>query len=66
MTLIKTGSVTHSFNMEQRFIELGYRVVGNTLKIRPPASRNLATPGVYLLFVLNRSGVPSIAAFVSM
>ena len=66
VTLIKTGSVTHSFNMEQRFIELGYRVVGNTLKIRPPASRNLATPGVYLLFVLNRSGVPSIAAFVSM
>ena len=30
VTLIKTGSVTHSFNMEQRFIELPFSRSGTS------------------------------------
>ena len=56
MTLIKTGAVTHSFNMEQRFLELSFTVDptdGNLLKVKGPLNANLATPGRYYLFVIN-------------
>ena len=66
VTLIKTGSVTHSFNMEQRFMELAFVRSGNRLLVTAPANLNLATPGKYLLFVLNAQGVPSIARIVSV
>ena len=66
MTLIKTGSVTHSFNMEQRFLELPFTRDGDTLQVRAPANPNLAPPGRYLLFVLDAQGVPSVARLVSL
>ncbi|MGE3290414.1 MAG: galactose oxidase-like domain-containing protein [Geminicoccaceae bacterium] len=66
VTLIKTGSVTHSFNMEQRFLELPFTVSGNVLKVKSPANANLAPPGRYMLFVLNAQGVPSVARLVSI
>ena len=66
MTLIKTGSVTHSFNMEQRFMGLPFTRSGNQLLVNAPASLNLATPGRYLLFVLDAQGVPSIARIVAV
>lgn len=66
VTLIKTGSVTHSFNMEQRFLELPFRNTGTELLVTAPASLNRATPGKYLLFVLDAKGVPSTARIVSV
>ncbi len=66
VTLIKTGSVTHSFNMEQRFMDLAFTRAGNQLLINAPANLNLATPGRYLLFVLNGQGVPSVARIVAV
>jgi hypothetical protein len=66
VTLIKTGSVTHSFNMEQRFLELPFPRDGDTLQVRAPANPNLAPPGRYLLFVLDAQGVPSVARLVSL
>ena len=59
VTLIKTGSVTHGWNMEQRFLELGFTASGGTLSVQAPASLNDAPPGTYLLFVLDSAGVPS-------
>lgn len=59
VTLIKTGSVTHSFDMEQRFMELPFKQNGESLEIQLPSSSNLATPGFYLLFALDAAGVPS-------
>ncbi|MGI9437809.1 MAG: galactose oxidase-like domain-containing protein, partial [Geminicoccaceae bacterium] len=59
VTLIKTGSVTHSFNMDQRFIELSFSQTGNGLTIAAPASRTLATPGYYMLFAIDATGTPS-------
>ena len=64
MTLIKTGSTTHSFNMDQRFIELYYTASGNTLDVMAPARAGDAPPGYYMLFAINDQNVPSIARIV--
>lgn len=64
VTLIKAGSVTHSFDMEQRFMELSFTQSGDQLTINGPANARVATPGFYLLFAVDGSGVPSVAATV--
>ncbi|MCA9839222.1 MAG: DUF1929 domain-containing protein [Trueperaceae bacterium] len=66
VSLIKTGSVTHSFNMEQRFIELAFSQTGNELNIVAPENSNVATPGFYMLFVFDQQGVPSKAKIVAL
>ena len=64
VTFIKTASVTHSFNFEQRFMDLQFttapfaRSAGGLL-VQAPSNAALATPGNYLLFVIDSSGVPS-------
>ena len=63
---IKTGSVTHSFNTEQRRLELAFTRNGTSLTVQAPADNRLATPGHYLLFVLNASNVPSLAKIVQL
>ncbi len=60
IVLIKTGAVTHSFNMEQRFIELTYQATGNRLLVSAPARATEAPPGFYLLFAIDAAGTPSI------
>ena len=59
VTLVKTGSVTHSFNMDQRFLELAFSASGGMLLVQAPASATEAPPGIYLLFVIDAVGVPS-------
>jgi YVTN family beta-propeller protein len=66
VTLVKTGSVTHSFNMDQRFIELYYAANGNQLDVMAPARAGDAPPGYYLLFVINDQNVPSMGKIVRM
>lgn len=64
VSLIKTGSVTHSWNMDQRFVPAAFTQSGATLTVTPPASSNLMPPGFYLLFALDGAGVPSLARIV--
>lgn len=66
VTFIKTGSVTHTIDFDQRFMELGYTASGNTLTIQAPSSANAAPPGYYMLFVFNAAGVPSVAKIVKL
>lgn len=65
-TLIKTGSVTHSFNFEQRFLELPFASNGNHLSVQIPPVAAQAPPGTYMLFVLDDAGVPSQARMLRM
>lgn len=58
-TLIKTSAVTHSFNMEQRFFDLAMSSSGNTVTVDLPESPNSATPGNYLVYLIDGNGVPS-------
>ena len=64
VTMVKTGSVTHSFNMDQRIAELPFTVTGNTVNAVLPNSNNDITPGYYLLSVLTTEGVPSASVMV--
>ena len=67
ITIIKTGSVTHSNNFEQRFIELGnvndaakpIRRDGTRLRVSLPANRFETPPGYYMAFMIDSKGVPS-------
>ncbi|RZU00951.1 galactose oxidase-like domain-containing protein [Rivibacter subsaxonicus] len=66
VTLLKTGSVTHSFNMDQRFLELPFTTSGSTLTAQMPSRGVDAPPGYYMLFVIDSAGVPSEAKFLRM
>ena len=59
VTLIKTGAVTHSFDMDQRYSEVKFRVNGNGLDIELPANKFQTPPGFYHVFAFNKAGVPS-------
>ncbi len=56
---IRLGSVTHAFDMSQRANTLTFTRTANGVEITAPADPKLAPPGHYMLFVLNRNGVPS-------
>ena len=66
ITLLKSGSVTHSFNMEQRFLDLDFQQNGDVVQVTMPANARLATPGYYLMFVWNESGVPTEAQIIDL
>jgi hypothetical protein len=64
---LRPGSVTHSFNMEQRHVGLSLLSrTGSTVRLRAPPSPNVAPPGHYMLFVVDHDGVPSTATFVQL
>jgi PKD repeat protein len=66
MSLIRLGSMTHAFDMNQRFQWLRFTRAGETLTVTAPTSRNITPPGHYMLFILNGAGVPSVAKIVRM
>jgi YVTN family beta-propeller protein len=66
VTLVKTASVTHSFNMEQRFVELTFVREGSHLRIQAPARAADAPPGFWMLFALSETGVPSVARIMKV
>ncbi len=64
VVLVKAGTVTHSFNNGQRFVELAFTQSGDRLSATLPASSNTVPPGVWQLFAINAAGVPSAAALI--
>src|SRR4029077_20677272 len=62
VTWIRLGAVTHTFNQEQRISFLGFSQATGGLNVTAPPSANLAPPGFYMLFLVNDSGVPSVAS----
>ena len=61
---IRLGSVTHAFDMSQRANTLAFTRTPTGITVTAPANAKLAPPGHYLLFVLNRNGVPSAGKIV--
>jgi Malectin domain/Domain of unknown function (DUF1929)/PKD domain len=66
VVLMKLASTTHAFNMDQRLVGLSFTVGSGVLAVTGPPNGNIAPPGYYMLFLLNNSGVPSIAQFVQV
>lgn len=64
LVLVKGGTVTHSFNNGQRFVELPFTQSADLLSATLPASGNTLPPGLWQLFALNAQGVPSQAALL--
>jgi hypothetical protein len=66
VSLIPLGSMTHAFNMNQRYLSLAFAASSGSLSVTAPASTNIAPPGYYMLFVVGTNGVPSVAAIVRL
>jgi hypothetical protein len=56
---IRLGSVTHAFDMGQRANILEFTPTATGVNVTAPENANLAPPGYYMLFILNRNKVPS-------
>ena len=67
VTLVRLSSVTHSFNMNQRFLELTPLDGKNGLiYLQAPTNPNLCPPGHYMLFTVDGSGTPSQASIIKI
>ena len=61
---IHLGTVTHAFDQSARANTLAFAPETDGVRVTAPASPNSAPPGHYLLFILNRNGVPSAGRIV--
>src|SRR3979490_1221644 len=66
VVLIRPGAPTHAFDMEQRMVAMNFTAGSGVLNVTAPPNGNIAPPGYYMLFILNSSGVPSVAQFVQL
>jgi galactose oxidase len=66
VTLIRLGSTTHAFDMNQRFQRLPFTADATGLTITGPTTRLRTPPGHYLLFIVNANGVPSVGKIVQV
>jgi galactose oxidase len=61
-SLVRTSTVTHSVNTDQRRIPLTPTALsGNTASLAIPSDPGVVVPGEYLLFASDANGVPSVA-----
>jgi hypothetical protein len=66
VTLVRLGSVTHTFNMNQRFNRLSFSKGSGKLTVSLPSDPRRLLPGHYLLFALNEQGVPSVGRVIGI
>ena len=52
--------------MDQRFVGLSFTANSGALIVTAPPNGNIAPPGYYMLFLVDSSGVPSVARFVQL
>ena len=64
VTFIRLGSVTHSFDQNQRLNFLPFTAGAGKLTLTAPPNENVCPPGHYQLFLVSKAGVPSIAKCV--
>jgi hypothetical protein len=66
VTWIRLPSVTHSFDQNQRINVLPFARGAAKISVTAPPDANACPPGHYMLFLLNRAKVPSVAAIVQI
>ena len=70
--LVALGSMTHSFDENQRVVQLPVGAVlpgsngTNVMITGGPSDSSTAPPGYYMLFVLDQNRVPSVAQMVHL
>jgi hypothetical protein len=67
IALIRLGSVTHNFHMDQRYVGLviASTTAGALTATLPPNSK-IAPPGAYMLFLVDGAGVPSVGRTIKV
>jgi hypothetical protein len=66
VTMIRETSVTHAFNVGQRYKELPFAAASGGVQVTAPPNPNQAPPGYYMLFIVNSNGVPSLAKIIQL
>jgi hypothetical protein len=66
-SLIRNGVTTHSFDTNQRIVDLDITSQGNgTIVARMSNEPNIAPLGFYMLFLVDNDGVPSVANWIHL
>ena len=65
-TMVRMGSVTHNLDMDQRFMNLTMTAGSGSVQLQSPSNANVAPPGMYMVFLLDDNGVPSVAHTVKV
>ena len=66
-SLVRYGTATHTVNSDQRRVPLTLTNAGkNTYSFQVPSDPGVALPGYWMLFVMDKNGVPSIASTVKV
>ncbi|WP_111765975.1 galactose oxidase-like domain-containing protein [Nakamurella deserti] len=65
-SLTSPGSVTHQMDSNARLVDLPMTGTGATRTLTVPANPDLLPPGPYMLTVLDASGVPSVARWITI
>ena len=69
VVLLRSDHNTHSLTTGDRYVKLGFTAAGpaaGDLRVTLPRHRAQAVPGVYMLFVVDKRGVPSVGHRVDL
>jgi hypothetical protein len=66
VSLIRLGATTHSFNENQGVAFPSFTQASGGLNVTLPSNANLLPNGDYMLFLVNSSGIPSVASFIRL
>jgi hypothetical protein len=66
LTFVRTGSATHSSDVDQRFIDLPFTQEGQNVTAVLPTDTTTLVPGFYMLFAFNDAGMPSVASIINI
>ena len=69
MVLLRSDHNTHSLTTGDRYVKLAFTETGRAagdLQVTSPKHQAQAVPGVYMLFVVDKSGVPSVGHRVDL
>ena len=66
VAFIHLGSTTHTFDESARYLHLNFTKGTGSLAVTLPANGNLAPPGYYMMFLVNSTGVPSVAKIMQI
>jgi hypothetical protein len=64
VSLVRPGLTTHSFNVEQRLVDVKFTAAAGVLNATMPAEVNIAPPCWYMLFVTDNDGIPSVGHWI--
>jgi hypothetical protein len=64
VALIPQPTVTHAFNSNAGYVPLSFSQTTGGLTVTAPPDGNIAPPGMYMMFLINANGVPSVAPWV--